>query len=82
MWLNSLKYQDVQFKGSYERDKDGERVFVLRARMQVETVNKGKVSAKVQNKKITFESYQAAKALGWVKLTTLKALAKRHGITL
>lgn len=48
MWKN-YKHGKAVFIGSYERDKDGERVFVL---------THGK-------RKITFESWQAAKALGW-----------------
>jgi hypothetical protein len=40
------------FTGSYERDRKGERVFIL---------------ASDSGKRITFESYQAAKKLGWVK---------------
>ena len=52
MWKNA-KYIG-QFKGGYERDKDGERVFVLRS-----TINKTKK---------TFESWQMAKNLGWIKV--------------
>lgn len=39
------------FKGSYERDKKGERVFILTH----------------PKRRITFESWQAAKKLGWVR---------------
>lgn len=43
-----------KYKGSYERDKDGERVFTLRRIGPLK-------------RKITFESWQMAKKLGWVK---------------
>jgi len=46
------KFAPWQFIGSYERDKDGERVFVLK--------HKGL-------RKITFESWQMAKRDGWRK---------------
>lgn len=49
MWKHK-KYK-TKFKGSYERDKKGERVFIL---------NSGK-------RRITFESWQAAYKLGWRK---------------
>lgn len=52
MWKNA-KYIG-QFKGGYERDKDNERVFVLRSAI-------GKT-------KKTFESWQMAKKLGWIKV--------------
>lgn len=29
MWKHSKKYKKKLFKGSYERDKKGERIFVL-----------------------------------------------------
>lgn len=44
------KYKGL-YRGSYERDKKGERVFVLSCEKPVRNV--------------TFESCQAAKALGW-----------------
>lgn len=47
------KYKSA-FIGFYERDAKGERVFVL-------------ISMKEPLRRITFESYQAAKALGWHK---------------
>lgn len=46
MWGHK-KYK-TKFKGSYERDKKKERVFILTG-----------------SKRITFESWQAAKKLGW-----------------
>lgn len=51
MWTNK-RFGEVIFKGSYERDKDNERVFVL-------------INGK--GRKITFESHQAARAQGWQK---------------
>lgn len=56
MWKNKkfLGY----FKGSYEKDRDGERVFVLR---------KSKSNSDIA-RKITFESFQMAKKLGWIKV--------------
>ena len=53
MWSNK-KYKNL-FKGSY-RFSTGEREFILT----------GLVSGKTRN--ISFESYQAAKSLGWVKV--------------
>lgn len=50
MWTNS-KYKKLKFSGSYEFDKDGQRIFVL----------------KCEKRKITFESWQMAKKLGWSK---------------
>lgn len=47
MWSHK-NYGSEKFKGTYERDKRNERVFVL-----------------VGKKNITFESWQAAKGLGW-----------------
>jgi len=52
MWKNKAQNK-LAFVGSYERDKDGERVFVLK--------NNNK-------KKFTFESWQMAKKLGWKKV--------------
>lgn len=49
MWTHKTKFKGKQFKGKYEWDNDGERVFVLTC---------GK-------RKITFESWQMAKNLGW-----------------
>lgn len=49
MW--SHKKYGKNFKSSYERDKKGERIFVL-------TKDK---------KRVTFESHEAAKKLGWTK---------------
>jgi hypothetical protein len=51
MWKNK-KHGKQLFAGSYERDKKGERIFVL-------TGTKGR--------RIVFESYQAAKKDSWVK---------------
>jgi len=51
-WIHESKFRGHPFSGSYERDKDGERLFVL-------TNLKGK-------RKISFESPSAAKKLGWV----------------
>lgn len=49
MWTH--KKHKGEFKGSYEKDKRGERVFVL---------SNGK-------RNVSFESYQAAISLGWSK---------------
>lgn len=51
IWKNK-KYPGTYY-GSYARDKDGERIFILK---RVEAA-----------RRITFESWQAAKSLGWVK---------------
>lgn len=53
MWKH-IKYSGP-FKGEYERDKDGQRVFVLRSEV-------------VKTNKKTFESWQMAKSLGWKKV--------------
>lgn len=53
MWMNK-KYGKKQFKGSYVKLK-GERVFEL-------------TFANKEVKTITFESWQMAKKLGWVKV--------------
>lgn len=50
IWINK-KFGITEFVGSYERDKDNERVFVLKSK----------------KRKITFESYQHAKKTGWEK---------------
>lgn len=50
MWTHK-KFGKKPFVGRYERDKDAERVFVLR---------RGK-------RKISFESWQMAKKVGWKK---------------
>jgi hypothetical protein len=52
MWTHT-KYK-TKFKGTYERDSKGERVFIL--------TGKGK-----STKRITFESWQMAKKIGWKK---------------
>jgi hypothetical protein len=49
-WKHSM-YRG-NFLGTYERDKRGERVFVLKG-----------------NKNVTFESHEAAKRLGWKKVS-------------
>jgi hypothetical protein len=51
LWKNK-KYPGTYY-GTHARDADGERVFILK---RVEKA-----------RRITFESWQAAKALGWVK---------------
>lgn len=48
-WFNHKRFNNRAFKGSYERDKKGERIFIL--------TNK--------KKRITFESWQMAKKTGW-----------------
>jgi len=48
------KKQKKAFKSSYERDVKGERIFILTA-----------ITGKAR--RITFESWQAAKKLGWIK---------------
>ncbi len=54
IWKHKAKYKNLRdsFKSSYERDKRGERVFIL---------SNGK-------RNITFESWQAAVKQGWYKL--------------
>ena len=54
-WKN--KKRKTLFSSKYERDIKGERIFVLTA-----------ISG--QYKRITFESWQMAKKLGWVKWRT------------
>ena len=51
MWTHH-KYKTA-FKSSYERDRKGERIFVL--------------TNPKTNRRITFESWQAASKLGWVR---------------
>ena len=51
MWKHNKKYKGKEFKGSYERDAKKERVFVLT----------------YKKRRITFESWQMAKKLGWMK---------------
>lgn len=55
-WKNK-KHGSKKFKSSHERDKDGERIFVL----------KEVVTTKKSLKKYSFESFQMAKKLGWSK---------------
>lgn len=50
-WKNR-KYPGT-YRGSYARDKDGERIYVLKK--------------EGGGRRITFESHEAAKALGWKK---------------
>lgn len=54
MWKHK-KYKEHVFKGQYRRD-DGERHFVLRN------------VVRPKNKEVVFESHEAAKKAGWVKL--------------
>ncbi len=54
MWSNK-KHGKRKFFGHYERDNKGERNFILES------------TEKSGYKRITFESWQAAKKLGWVK---------------
>lgn len=56
MWVHE-KYQKKQFKGSYSWLK-GERVFEL-----TYIKENGELG-----KRVTFESWQAAKSLGWKKV--------------
>lgn len=53
MW--QYKKQKTLFKGYYELDKAGERNFIL-------------VGTKSPFRRISFESFQAARKLGWVKV--------------
>ena len=53
LWSNGK----MEFTSSYERDGVGERVFVLTAIKIVKGIKR----------RITFESWQAAKKAGWVK---------------
>lgn len=50
MWQKKSKGR--KFKGTYERDKKGERIFVL--------------TEPLLGRRIVFESWQAARGLGWV----------------
>ena len=52
MWKHK-KYKST-FWGRYDRDKAGERVFLL-------------ITDGPWARRITFESWQAAKKIGWVK---------------
>ena len=54
-WVNK-KFSKKCFKGGYERDKDGERVFTLTDQR------------KGTQRKITFESWQAARKAGWKRI--------------
>jgi len=54
MWQNKKQHETLIFKGRYEREASGERVFVL--------------TALTTKRRITFESFQLAKTAGWVKL--------------
>jgi len=49
-WINEKKYKNKEFKGSYERKKNGQRIFNL-AFKDIE---------------ISFEGYGQAKKLGWI----------------
>lgn len=53
MW--QYKKQKTLFKGYYERDKAGERNFIL-------------VGTKEPFRRVTFESWQSAMKNGWVKV--------------
>lgn len=53
IWKNRKKHGDKQFKGYYVRDLKGERNFVL--------------DYKNGMRRVTFESWQMAKSLGWKK---------------
>ena len=53
MWKNP-KYTGT-FKGGYERDIDGQRIFTLRSTTKT-------------NIKKTFESWQMARKLNWYKI--------------
>lgn len=59
LWKHSTKFKTQTFKGAYERDKKGERIFTL-------TSTKG--TTKSTRRRITFESWQMAKKMGWNKL--------------
>jgi hypothetical protein len=51
-WIHSTKYKTKEFKGSYERKKNGQRIFNL-------------TSGKLE---FTFEGVASAKKLGWVNI--------------
>ncbi len=55
IWMHP-KYPNREYVGTYQQHR-GERVFVLSAKLK---------NGKFHN--VTFESYQAAKELGWCKL--------------
>lgn len=54
MWQKKSKGR--KFKGTYERDKKGERIFVLTSHEKDKFIGR----------RIVFESWQAARGLGWV----------------
>lgn len=56
------KFKNNEFIGSYERDATSERVFVLKSSYPIRFSRTA-----YRYRKITFESWQAAKAAGWVK---------------
>lgn len=57
LWRHKKNRPVGPFKGTYERDKKGERIFVL-----TRVLTERKV-----HRRIVFESWQAAKKLGWTK---------------
>jgi len=51
-WIHTKKYKGKIFNGSYERKPNGQRIFNL-------------IYKSIE---LSFESYQAAKLLGWKKI--------------
>lgn len=49
-WIHTTKYKNKKFKGSYERKKNGQRIFNLT----------------FKNIEISFEGYGQAKKMGWI----------------
>jgi hypothetical protein len=54
LWTNK-KHGKTLFVSYYEKDKKSERTFIL-------------IATKAPFRRITFESYQAAKSLGWMRV--------------
>lgn len=58
-----FKNKGAKFESAYERESGGERVFVL-TRKKPYPPTKRKLK---KRRRITFESWQMAKSMGWVK---------------
>lgn len=64
-WKHKAKYKTHKYQGSYERDRSGERVFVLRRLNKIT----GKIERGSRKHKMTFESHELAKEARWKKLS-------------
>lgn len=56
-WKHKTKFKSRKYQGNYERDRSGERVFILR-----------RIDEGAKKHKITFESHELAKDAGWKKI--------------